>query len=1006
MPSAIIKEFILALDEEIAAIKKGKGGSIVKVFNGRFLREVSGLYVYVFNLENFLAVLDDSPAEIEVGGNRYPAQVLLAQGLEVEIGIERFCGQYISEAKLQTNLWYLLELLKKKFVAVQNGNAPALAEALLAGNPPPIQGFDNIVSCGDCGARNRMTKYVSSQTPRCGKCKQEIRPRYSLSALSPNDSQKMAIGASFFSQMAVIWGPPGTGKTTTVAQAIEAHLNAGRRVLLVSHANAAVDEALMDVAEQLRATPFYYEGRLVRLGNPQSSHLEKMTERCPLVLLDKIAAKLGESLSKEKRDWEQEKVRLDGIIERYNTILQAIRAVRTLSAELATLASEQSELSGKLSAANNELVRLLKAQTRNRAKLAEAQSSGSIKRFFKGLDPRKIQREIDQTAMAIDSKKRLAKEITDRIHLLKDLRGTKEMEVERARTEADKYLAGMKVSAAEIENKQKETTLRKDAILARLSEINQLLDELQKKILSEARLIATTLTKTFTAKQFPDTPFDTLILDEASMAPLPHLYWAASRCRGYVTIVGDFLQLPPICIAQEATAQKWLGRSLFSVLDIDHVKKAKSDDRVTLLDTQYRMAPEISAVPNRFFYQGMLKDDPSTAGRSLDDGVSRSPLALIETGAMNPWCSRLSTGGRFNLYSALLCCTLAKKIIPKVPEGKIGIMTPYAAQARLINKIARDWDILDRVRVSTVHRFQGGEESIIIFDTVEGSGTRVAPMLDDTKPDSDARRLLNVAVTRAKHRFYLVAYTKHLLSDLHVDSVLARIIHYFYGNAQKIASENLVDSYFTNDFDRWANALLSAGGRPDPNHGDMYTEKNFWAKFFQDIRNCQRRLIILSPFLTTGRSGPFMDYFRAMKGRGADVRVYTRPKGQQSGEMANQAEVVINQLRSMGINVVERQGMHQKVAIIDDAIAWEGSLNILSHKDTGEQMRRFEGVSAVEEIIRNLELDEEMPSGSQSAEKCPVPGCDGYLVVRTKNGRKFFGCSNYAKKKCRYTRAL
>src|SRR4030042_3008079 len=105
MISNTIKEFIIALDEEINAIKRGKGGSIVKVFNGRFLREVSGLFVYIFNLENFLAVLDDSPAEIEIRGKRYPAQVLLTQGLEVEIGIEHNFGQVIPEAKLQTNLW-------------------------------------------------------------------------------------------------------------------------------------------------------------------------------------------------------------------------------------------------------------------------------------------------------------------------------------------------------------------------------------------------------------------------------------------------------------------------------------------------------------------------------------------------------------------------------------------------------------------------------------------------------------------------------------------------------------------------------------------------------------------------------------------------------------------------------------------------------------------------------------------------------------------------------------
>lgn len=136
MASAIIQEFIQSLDEEIEAIKKGKGGSIVKIFNGHFLRDILGLFVYVFNLENFLAVLDESPAEIEISGSRYSAQVLLTHGLEVEIGIEHFCGQFIAEAKLQTNIWYLLELLKKKYSECQSNPAKVdfhLSEILFSG---------------------------------------------------------------------------------------------------------------------------------------------------------------------------------------------------------------------------------------------------------------------------------------------------------------------------------------------------------------------------------------------------------------------------------------------------------------------------------------------------------------------------------------------------------------------------------------------------------------------------------------------------------------------------------------------------------------------------------------------------------------------------------------------------------------------------------------------------------------------------------------------------------
>jgi superfamily I DNA and/or RNA helicase len=1007
MNSKIIEEFIIALEQEITAVKKGdKGGSIVKVFNGRFLREVSGLFVYIFNLENFLAVLDDSPAEIEIRGNRYPAQVLLTQGLEVEIGIERFCGQHIAEGKIQTKLWYLLELLKKKFVELQDGTSNiSFSEALFNSQLDKKTDFDNIVSCGHCGTKNRIAKRAPAQTPICSKCAQEIEPSYSSSTNPPNDHQERAIRSSFFSRLAVIWGPPGTGKTRTIAQAIEAHLNAGRRVLLVSHANAAVDEALEDVAKQLKNTPFYSEGKLVRLGIPQSGHLEKLTEKYPLVLLDNIVFKLGESLRTEKIKLETEKDRIESALKQFDKAFHLIQLFRILSSELGAERTELSDLNKKVPVLKAEIKRLEQDRRLNRNKLIQAKSAGAVRRFFRGLDPLKIQQEIDKISLEVDAKKQQENEMGGRINSLKQLIAAKELEATEARGEIGNAVSRLGITEEQLIKKRKDAESQRDAIISRITEIVRELDEIQKKALSEARLVATTLTKTFVAKQFPDTPFDVLILDEASMAPLPHLYWAVSRCRGYITIVGDFLQLPPICISAEAMARKWLGRSIFDVLGINSIQEADKDKRVKLLDTQYRMVPEISLIPNRLIYQNKLRDDLSTSNRSFHDGVSKLPLVLVETASANPWCSRLSAGGRFNLYNALLSCTLAKKIIPKISDSGIGIITPYAAQARLISKIATDWGIRDSIRPSTVHRFQGGEESVIIFDTVEGSGTKVAPMLDDKKPDSDAMRLLNVAITRARNRFYLLGHTKHLLSDLHPDSVLSWIVHHFFSNAEKISSEDLVDSYFTSDFEKWADASLSIMTNDEPNSGQLFTEKNFWAQFFQDLKASKARLVLLSPFLSVRRSGFFMDYFRAMKERGVDIRVYTRPRNQQTGEMANQADIVIDQLHSIDIRVIEKSRMHQKVAIIDDAIAWEGSLNILSHKDTEEHMRRFEGISTVEEIVRNLELDEEMPAGYQTEEECPK-GCGGYLVVRTKFGRKFLGCSNYARKQCRYTRRI
>lgn len=332
---SIIQEFIQAFDEEIKAIKEGKGGSIVKIFTGRFLREMSGLFVYVFNLENFLAVVDESPAEIEIQGRRYPAQVLLTQGLEVEIGVEHFCGQFIPEAKLQTNLWYLLELLKKKYAECQNGSAKLnfhLSDVLFSG-----QQSDSKL------ASQAKIHYFCSKDP-------------------PNEAQRQAVEASFSSQLSVIWGPPGTGKTKTIAQAIEAHLNAGRRVLLVSHANNAVDEALEKVAEQLKPTAFYTEGKLVRLGKPQEGHLKKLERNCELVLLDRIAASLGESLTQEKNKLESEKAHLEESLAQFEAANLAIQTLRNLSSELNHLKSSISEFTRSLDIVHDDIKKLEEAQ--------------------------------------------------------------------------------------------------------------------------------------------------------------------------------------------------------------------------------------------------------------------------------------------------------------------------------------------------------------------------------------------------------------------------------------------------------------------------------------------------------------------------------------------------------------------------------------------------------------------------------------------------------------------
>lgn len=951
-------EFIKALSEEIEAIKAGKGGSMVRIFDGRFIRESSGIFVYSFMLENFIAAIDDAPAEIQVGGSSYQGQIIQTQGLEIIIGVEHDFGPSIPEARLIINLYFLHELLKKKFEAVLNGELS-----------------------GDFALANLVFEGEALKSPGS----------VALPALephpkkTPNESQLQAIKVSQGLPLTLVWGPPGTGKTETLARIVECFVKRGMKALVVAHTNAAVDEAAEDIAEILKATEYYNRGQIIRLGNYQKKTLETDYD---LVLLEKIAERLGATLKREKEQLEQQKNEIDQRLTQLASGLEAVQERETLSYQLKQLNNalmfdrkEIAELKAQVAHQENRLQEL-------KTKLHKAESSGALKRFLLGLYPVKIQQEIDRATVHLDSTRRQLCERESRLKETEQQRSGAEARVHTAQQRIESLLGSLGLPEPGLRAREQELIAEKNRISARISEIQRELDELQKRVLSQARIVCTTLTKTFSAKEFPDTPFDVLIADEASMAPMPYLYWALSKCQKAAVIVGDFLQLQPICIAKEGMAQKWLGRSIYQHLQVDTVSKAKQDNRICLLDTQYRMHPDISAIPNQMFYQGLLSDGISTPMHVVSEGLSHSPLTIIDTTSASPWCSRLSSGGRFNVYNAVLAATTAEKILQSNgPSGyQVGIISPYAAQARLIGKILKDKGLERRVRVATVHRFHGGEAEIVIFDTVEGPGVKVAPMLDDTKNDSDAPFLLNVAMTRTRCKIFLIANLEYLKRELSTETILHRLISAFERDGQSIDCKDLVDFL-----------RPPSDGVFEPPSGSVFTERNFYPKFFEDLQGAKEEVIILSPFISARRSSQFVECFRVLVQKGIRVRLFTRPPREHTGDFAVNAAEVIKQMRDIGVDVTERRRMHQKVAIIDRSIAWAGSLNILGHRDSGEQMLRLPFSTAVNELVRLLGLksyangDQDETEPVRTFERCPE--CGEEMVIRVNRYGPFLSCT-------------
>ena len=79
-------------------------------------------------------------------------------------------------------------------------------------------------------------------------------------------SQQAAVQLCSDSTLAFVWGPPGTGKTVTLASVIEELLAQDKRILLVSTTNAAIDQVLAKLATRPWFAPSVEAGTTIRLG--------------------------------------------------------------------------------------------------------------------------------------------------------------------------------------------------------------------------------------------------------------------------------------------------------------------------------------------------------------------------------------------------------------------------------------------------------------------------------------------------------------------------------------------------------------------------------------------------------------------------------------------------------------------------------------------------------------------------------------------------------------------
>ncbi|CAD7926791.1 unnamed protein product [Amoebophrya sp. A120] len=324
--------------------------------------------------------------------------------------------------------------------------------------------------------------------------------------------------------------------------------------------------------------------------------------------------------------------------------------------------------------------------------------------------------------------------------------------------------------------------------------------------------------------------FPYVIIDEASQIVEPAALIPLTRGCVQCVMVGDQCQLPPTVMADEA-ARGGLGVSFFDRL-------IQQGMEVFMLDTQYRMAPVISAFSSARFYGGKLQNGVSDQDRPFEKlrvhGGEFSNLMFIHVEA---W-EQTSGSSKSNDEEANCVVHLVEHFLNcrVCPSKEIGVISPYSAQVGKVRSRLSKWtntnpEVKD-VQISSVDAFQGSEREIVLVSLVRANAEGNLGFVRDW-------RRLNVALTRSKKFCGVVGNLKTLAKS--ASSITHEMLRFHYQQVKNCSSGrsenkraafatwdavekellplpgNFFDSYFSETFLHPRSRRAAAGAPPGGN---------------------------------------------------------------------------------------------------------------------------------------------------------------------------------------------
>lgn len=537
------------------------------------------------------------------------------------------------------------------------------------------------------------------------------------STVNASESQREAIELIFDSPICYIWGAPGTGKTRLVlAECVLQYISAGKPVLIVAPTNNALEQTLYGILSVLESAG--YKSKLpelvYRIGLPSkefAAHYPEVCEHFDAAPIEKELEIVSELLCLYYRD--------------------RIAAFEAILDEIASLNKRNSELASLYDATKDEL---------QKAK----------KRFFK-------KKLVEQKSEELNGIRIEQADISRKLESMPYDEATCSEQIFKYKSKLDNILPKCSIMfsittfSASHTKYSKYNQLTFEQLSEKLLELETKLKPLEEQIANHLHnsLVVASTVDTYISRLGPNAagflPAH-VFLDEAAYCPLAKaatLLWYSCP----LTLLGDHMQIPPICEIPEKQINQDTFLWAHSALYLQEVFSLSIPE----LYATYRNNAALPMLPTAFLAHSfrysnelaeILSDTVYAGSPNRLTGLTTSDTGLFFIDAPK-------VEGELKTRVSSFEIDAIEHLIKTLPLSDYAVIAPYKKQLAAIENRCQGLSF----QSYTIHRAQGREWNTVVFSVVD---TTDKFFVSSNNPVSNGLKLINTAVSRAKNKVIFV----------------------------------------------------------------------------------------------------------------------------------------------------------------------------------------------------------------------------------------------------------